>query len=143
MFEEKAGTYFEEETSRFEKYLPTNLPPKFERFDKSLWCNKCYKGLQVYYKNKDGKVIRLELSDGPISDPMSMSPKPAEDFHKEIRGVPVSIKCISIKPAAGRKDEEDVSLITAYWAHSEVYFSLWSDGLIIDQAEKLIDSTIH
>jgi hypothetical protein len=127
---------FNDEVSPLDQYVPAVIPGGFERSDRSLWFNRTHIGLQLFYRNPQGRFLRLELSDGPIGELMSMA-EGAGRARLAIRGTEVELTTISSKP---RKGKIGTALTIAAWQHKATFYRLQSDGLAAGDLETIISS---
>jgi hypothetical protein len=130
---------FDNEISPLEDNLPTYFPPGFVRNDRSLWFNRTHIGLQVFYHDEAGHFIRLELSPGPIGNLMNVDSEQVQNINMELRGIKAHIS--SLKPSPKAKRKGGPPLISADWKYGETYFSLQTDGLAMEEVEKVIVSS--
>jgi len=129
---------FENENSPLEEHLPRYLPAGYVRNDRSLWYNRTEIGLQAFYDDGAAHFIRLELSTAPIGDLMSMvAGKPARR-QVTVEGCEVGIDEIKSR-RSGRPAE---LLAAATWQVAGVHYRLQTQGLPLEEVEKIIASTV-
>jgi hypothetical protein len=130
---------FENENSPLEKCLPAYLPGGYSRNDRSLWFNRTEIGLQAFYDDGKGHFIRLELSTAPIGNLMSMQTANPARRQVTIAGCRVGLDVIK---QSGRAKNPSNPVVAATWEFGGVHFRLQSNGLAVEEVEKIIASTL-
>ena len=130
---------FENETSPLEEYVPTYIPTGFVRSDKSLWFNRTYIGLQLFYHDSQRHYLRLELSPGPIGDLMSMNSEQIQHHQLEVGRIKVDLTSVR---AVAKFKREVPPLISATWERDQVHFRLQTNGLDIEEVKKIVASSM-
>lgn len=97
--------------------------------------------VEIVFSHADsGHLIWLKESSGPIPDLEGL--ERATAFNRKIGNTTVGIEQELIKQNSRRKRAEVPPFIQANWTEGGVNFNLRSDGLTLDEAEKVIASMI-
>jgi hypothetical protein len=119
---------------------PAYLPPHFEETD-SKFSNKKgnMKAEIIYGRNDSEHLIWIVQSD---RTPFAASPrKNMEKTEKVIEHVPVYIEH-EIQDAKSLNNS-DPPFVEANWSHNGINFNLRSDGITLDDSDKIISSMIR
>jgi hypothetical protein len=115
--------------------LPAYVPTGFMKTERKGYKRRGYEVIELIYENnKLGYVIWVVEAKGPI--PHDKPRKNLQLIDKVIRQVSVHIEQEIPKPL------REPPFIEANWSQKDMSFNLRSDGLSLDEAEKVIASLI-
>jgi hypothetical protein len=128
--------------NHFVLFLPTYLPDGYYENDRNEYKRSSRLETEtIYTNNQNEHIIWLTQADGQISD---IKPLRKSVFsEKQINGVLVSFAVIGAKRSRKRNIEEKPEFVEANWSNQNVNFNFKTDGLSIDEAEKVIASMIR
>jgi len=121
--------------------LPAYLTADFAETDRNQYRRKGYEIMELVYSDeKTGYVIWIKEAKGPIPDY-----KPGKNMKlidKEIKAISIHIEQEILKPGSRRMKRGEPPFIDANWSHKEINFNLRTDGISLDESEKIIASMI-
>jgi hypothetical protein len=95
----------------------------------------------IFTNEDDEHIIWLTQADGLIPDIKPLSKSVFSE--KKIHDILVSFAVIIAKPSRRKQTEEKPEFIEANWSNENINFNFKTDGLSIDEAEKVIASMIR
>jgi hypothetical protein len=120
--------------------IPQYLPPEYKEAERNIRKKKNNRIMELIFSNdEDEHLVWLLESKNPIS--IDKPKTKTESIQKTINGVTVYSDLEILENTSKQKD--NTRFIESTWFHNDVYFNLRSDGISLDEAEKIITSMIH
>jgi hypothetical protein len=121
--------------------LPGYLPGDFKESSRSAYRKKGTEVVELVYTNGGTDyLIWIKESKGAIPDHKPY--KNMQVLDKIIKGIPIHIKQEILKPTSRSVKRGEPAFVEADWSNKGINFNLRSDGLPIEEAEKVIASMI-
>jgi hypothetical protein len=120
---------------------PAYIPANFIETNVSRYRKQGHELIElVYSSNLNEHILWIKESQGPVSE--SKAKKDIHLFNKVIKGIPINIEQEIAKQHKNRTSGIEPLFTEANWVFKDLNYNLRTDGLSMDEVEKVIFSMI-
>jgi len=122
--------------------IPTYLPQGFRETKAKQYGEGVNLTSEIVYTHDDSEYIIWIVQTKKTSPPFR-DIKNIETTEKRINGITVNIEQEVFRPNSKSARSGEIPFIEAFWNYGDINFNLRSDGLSLEEAEKVIASMIR